>query len=118
MQYIDSWLNQGEYARNGKNRIRGRIASNDIGGTKLSDHWADSSTASDYWTGKEFESNKKHKFDAEYWVKLSPIYSTYTTLGADADFVYPSQKYDGINPVNFEISEIKQGFLNAANYPE
>ena len=118
MQYIDSWLNQGEYARNGKNRIRGRIASNDIKGTRLSDHWADSSTASDYWTGKEFESSKKHKFDAEYWVKLSPIYSTYTTLGADADFVYPSQKYDGINPVNFEISEIKQGFLNAADYPE
>lgn len=118
MEYIDSWLNQGNYARTGENHIRGRIAANDISGTKYSDTYLAPNGDVDYWVDGKPYGTKKHKFDGEYWVSLSPIYSTYTTLGADADYVYPSEKYDGIKPVDFEISEIKDGIMKSPNYPE
>ena len=117
IEYIDSWLNQGNYARGGKNLIYGRIASNDMTEKKLSDHWIE--TDSDpYWKDNKEFGEKTHEFDAQYWVDLTPIRSSYVTIGGDGDFTYPSRKYDGLNTVRFKISEIEQGFRRSPNYPE
>lgn len=117
LEYIDSWLNQGNYARGGKNLIYGRIASNDMTGKKLSDHWIE--TDNDlYWKNNKEFGEKTHEFDAQYWVDLTPIRSSYVTIGGDGDFTYPSRKYDGINTLRFKISEIEQGFRKSPNYPE
>lgn len=48
---------------------------------------------------------------------LTPIRSSYVTLSDDNE-AYPSQKYDGINPVKFEISSVEHGIRSSANYPE
>ena len=116
LEYIDSWLNQGNYARGGSNRMWGRIAANNPDNT--SDFWIedpkDSSTS--YYID-EATKEKRHIFDAEYWLTLTPTRSTYVTLGDDNE-AYPSRKYDGINPVRFEISSIETGVRRSSNYPE
>ena len=117
LEYIDSWLNQGNYARGGKNLIYGRIASNDMTKKKLSDHWIETDN-DPYWKDNKEFGEKTHEFDAQYWVDLTPIRSSYVTIGGDGDFTYPSRKYDGINTVRFKISEIEQGFRKSPNYPE
>jgi len=45
IEYIDSWLNQGNYQRGGFNRIRGRVAANNA--LKTSDKWIESRDG--YW---------------------------------------------------------------------
>lgn len=111
IEYIDSWLNEGNYQRGGANRIRGRVAANNP--SKTSDLWV-ASTAEPYFTEG---STKRHDFDAEYWVNLTPVRSSYVTLSDDNE-AYPSEKYDGINPVKFNIDAIENGVKNSANYPE
>lgn len=111
IEYIDSWLNEGNYQRGGANRIRGRVAANNP--SKTSDLWV-ASTAEPYFTEG---STKRHDFDAEYWVNLTPVRSSYVTLSDDNE-AYPSQKYDGINSVKFNIDAIENGVKNSANYPE
>ena len=37
IEYIDSWLNEGNYQRGGANRIRGRVAANNP--ARTSDKW-------------------------------------------------------------------------------
>ena len=111
IEYIDSWLNQGNYQRGGFNRIRGRVAANNA--LKTSDQWVAASEA-DYF---DQNGNKKYLFDAEYWLTLTPTHSSYVTLGDDNE-AYPSQKYDGIHPLKFEVSAIKSGVLTSQNYPE
>ena len=111
LEYIDSWLNQGNYQRGGANRIRGRVAANNA--TKTSDKWVETDAAPYY---KE-DGTKSHLFDAEYWITLTPSHSSYVTLGDDAE-AYPSRKYDGINPLKFEISAIEPGVRKSNNYPE
>ena len=111
IEYIDSWLNEGNYQRGGANRIRGRIAANNP--SKTSDQWV--ATAGDpYYLPN---GQKAHEFDAEYWINLTPVRSSYVTLSDDNE-AYPSQKYDGINPVKFNIDAIENGVKNSANYPE
>ena len=109
LEYIDSWLNQGNYKRGGSNNIRGRVAANNPANT--SDLWVHGSVP--YYNNTE----KSRKFDAEYWINLKPIRSSYVTVSDDAA-AYPSQKYDGVNPVKFEITAIKDGVMNSAGYPE
>ena len=111
IEYIDSWLNQGNYKRGGSNNIRGRVAANNP--EKTSDLWVNTDTTPYY----DANGNKKNLFDAEYWVNLKPIRSSYVTLSDDAE-AYPSQKYDGVNPVKFEITAIKNGVMNSPGYPE
>ena len=111
IEYIDSWLNQGNYQRGGYNRIRGRVAANNA--SKTSDIWVE--TAQDPYYDQE--GNKRHLFDAEYWLTLTPTHSSYVTLGDDNE-AYPSQKYDGIHPLKFEISAIESGVRTSAGYPE
>lgn len=116
LEYIDSWLNQGNYSRGGSNRIWGRIAANDD--KRTSDLWVASETdnAKSYWKDEAL-GIKRHPFDAEYWVNLTPTHSTYVTIGADNE-AYPSKKYDGVTPVHFEISSVKSGVQYRQNYPE
>lgn len=116
LEYIDSWLNQGNYARGGNNRIWGRVAANNP--TNTSDIWVEDPTdpETSYWLDAA-ETEKRHRFDAEYWLDLTPTHSTYVTLGDDNE-AYPSQKYDGINPVKFEINSIKTGVRQSPGYPE
>lgn len=117
LEYIDSWLNQGNYARGGGNRIYGRISANNMDGSTHSDIWVEPDDG-EYWVdGKEF-GEKTHEFDAQYWVDFTPIRSSYVTLGGDGNATYPSQKYDGINPVKFKITEVEHGIRTSRNYPE
>jgi hypothetical protein len=83
IEYIDSWLNQGNYQRGGYNRIRGRVAANNA--SKTSDIWVE--TAQDPYYDQE--GKKRHLFDAEYWLTLTPTHSSYVTLGDDNE-AYPS----------------------------
>lgn len=119
LEYIDSWLNVGNYARGGANNIRGRISANDMSGSTISDIWVEKPDvgASSYWIGDEFTSKKRHDFDAEYWLTLTPIRSAYVTAGGDGN-VYPSQKYDGITPVTYPIDELETGIRTSENYAE
>ena len=117
LEYIDSWLTQGNYARGGANRLWGRIsANNNVLPDVHSDKWVES-VDKPYWKdGIEF-GEKVHKFDAEYWLEPKPIRSSYFTAGDDAAN-YPSQKYDGINPLKFKLSAIENGIRTSSNYPE
>ena len=115
IEYIDSWLNQGNYARGGNNRIRGRISANSVEKKITSDQWVETGD-SPYWVDQEF-GEKTHDFDAEYWLTLKPIRSSYVTAGDDSAN-YPSQKYDGANPVKFKLSDIESGIRKSSNYPE
>ena len=111
LEYIDSWLNQGNYQRGGANRIRSRMAANNP--QKTSDIWVETDNAPYY----DADGKKINKFDAEYWVTLTPTHSSYVTLGDDSE-AYPSQKYDGINPLKFNISAVENGVRKSAGYPE
>lgn len=118
LEYIDSWLTQGNYARGGANRLWGRISANNTSGTDVhSDKWVEDSNAENsYWIDNEF-GTKRHEFDAEYWLELKPIRSSYVTAGDDSAN-YPSQKYDGINQLYFTLNELENGIRRSNNYPE
>jgi len=53
MDYIDSWLGQGNYARGGTNSIVGRISANDMSSNpSISDNWIGEYTddkITNYW---------------------------------------------------------------------
>lgn len=112
IEYIDSWLNQGNYQRGGFNRIRGRVAANNA--SKTSDKWVEPRDGS-YFLDDNV--TKRYQFDAEYWLTLTPTHSSYVTLGDDNE-AYPSQKYDGITPLRFVVSAIESGVRTSENYPE
>jgi hypothetical protein len=72
LNYIDSWLNQGNYERGGTNIVRGRVAANNP--ETQSDKWIDiggnnnnisALSESAYWLDDE-ETRKHHLFDGEY----------------------------------------------------
>lgn len=117
LDYVDSWLNLGNYARAGNNRIRGRISAN----YGLSDNINERINSDTYLASTDgyFDENgeKLHEFDAEYWLNLKPIRSSYVTAGDDSAN-YPSQKYDGVNPVRFELSDLAAGIKDSPNYAE
>ena len=81
--------------------------------TKTSDIWVETDNNPYY----NAEGKKINKFDAEHWVTLTPTHSSYVTLGDDSE-AYPSQKYDGINPLKFNISAVENGVRKSAGYPE
>ena len=109
LEYIDSWLNVGNYARGGYNRLWGRVQANN---SMISDYWLDS-TEDPYF---DEQGNKRHEFDAEFWMTLTPIHDSYITLSDDNE-AYPSQKFTG-NPVKFKINALENGFLRSQGYPE
>ena len=119
LDFIDSWLGVGDYARSGNNCIWGRVSANDA--TDTSDIWLEGNPSDEkYWVLDEngFETSvKTHPYDAQYWLDLTPIYSTYVTVSDDSA-AYPSQKYDGINPITFKASAIESGVRRSPNYKE
>ena len=117
IEYLDSWLNQGNYSRGGNNRIRGRISANSISKDTTSDKWVEKLPATPYWKNNIEFGEKTHDFDGEYWATLKPIQSTYVTA-ADDSGTYPSQKYDGVNPVKFKLNDIETGIRQSEDYPE
>lgn len=116
IEYIDSWLNQGDYQRAGNNRIQGRVAANNA--IHTSDIWVeDINNPNESYFSPPDSTTKRHLFDGEYWLTLTPTHSTYVTYGDDNE-AYPSQKYDGINPLRVNISAIESGVRTSRNYPE
>jgi hypothetical protein len=69
-----------------------------------------------YWTDAT-KTQKTHEFDAQYWLDLTPLYSTYVTVSDDAA-AYPPVKYDGITPAHIESNAIESGVRKSKNYRE
>lgn len=113
-EYIDSWLNQGNYQRGGANRIRGRVSANyqnkESGEWYTSDHWLESTDG--YWKDNKEFTTKVNDFDSQYWLTLQPVRNTYVTLGGDANTTYPSQKYSGV-PINYKVNEMEAAVRNS-----
>lgn len=117
LDYIDSWLNVGNYARAGNNRIRGRISAN----YGLSTNEDERINSDIYLESKDGyfnpDGSKKYEYDAEYWLNLKPIRSSYVTAGDDSAN-YPSKKYNGKQAVKFELTDLATGIKNSPNYAE
>ena len=125
--YIDSWLNQGNYERGGGNVVRGRIAANNP--ARQSDKWIEVKSGQavpagwtglieeDYWQDSA-KTQKTHLFDGEYWINMEPVRNSYVTVGTDtANF--PSLKYRNTDgPVKFEAPDLEQGVRTSPNYTE
>lgn len=114
IDYIDSWLGVGGYARSGSNCIWGRVSANDL--TDTSDKWIEGVNGEQYWKDA-LETEKSHEFDAQYWLDLTPLYSTYVTVSDDSA-AYPPVKYDGINKAKIYSSAIESGVRKSKNYRE
>ena len=125
LNYIDSWLTVGTYARNGGGSfIRSRISANNPKNT--SDKWIEGTTTqnteglitnSQYWKNDaEFE-KKNHMFDGEYWINMEPARNAYVTIGTDGEN-FPSKKYNGLEPVKYVAPDIKKGIMSSGNYKE
>ena len=122
--YIDSWLNQGNYERGGTNIIRGRVAANNP--ETQSDKWIDiggnnngvaALTESAYWLDAA-ETQKHNLFDGEYWINMEPVRNSYVTVGTDAAN-FPSLKYNNLEgPVRFITSDLENGVRKSGNYRE
>lgn len=110
IDYIDSWLNVGNYQRGGANNIWGRMAANNK--EKISDWWVEGPDKPYF----DAEGNKSNEFDAEYWVTVSPIRKTYVTI-QDDNGAYPSIKYNG-SPLKTYYTALERGVRNSLNYPE
>ena len=115
IEYTDSWLGQMNYSRGGGNRIRGRISANNMAGDITSDHWVETDSES-YWVDEEY-GTKRHEFDAEYWLKLTPVRSAYVTAGDDSENYQP-EKYDGTEPVKYKLTALESGIKTSQNYNE
>lgn len=110
--YTDSWLNVGNFARGGAERLWGRVQANN---SNISDFWVE--TASDpYWKEGSNNTIKSHEFDAEYWMTVTPIHNSYVTFGGDNEN-WPSKKFSG-TPLKFNIDAIEAGFRTSNNYKE
>lgn len=70
-----------------------------------------------YIEQSEKEGTKTHMFDGEYWISMTPVRNMYVTVGTDAAN-FPSEKYEGNQPVKFKTSNLRQGVQNSPNYKE
>jgi hypothetical protein len=125
LNYIDSWLTVGTYARNGGGSyIRSRISANNPKNT--SDKWIEGTntqnmegliTNSQYWKNDAEFKEKNHMFDGEYWINMEPARNAYVTIGTDGEN-FPSKKYNGLEPVKYVAPDIKKGIMSSGNYKE
>lgn len=125
LNYIDSWLNQGQYERGGNNIIRGRISANRP--SVQSDKWIEGNNVgtesaglipnTPYWQDSA-ETIKTHMFDGEYWVNMEPVRNSYVTMGTDAAN-FPSQKYTNLDgPVHFVATDLENAVRGSGGYSE
>lgn len=132
LDYIDSWLGVNNYSRDSSGslvncRINGNFTPETgfrNNGLEISDVWIENSSDmanTSYWMNTSSSGlpnyleygTKRHTFDGEYWVQLTPYQSTYVTIGLDNNAL-PSQKYDGLNPVRMTASTLKEKYLHSA----
>ena len=122
IEYIDSWLNVGNYSRGGYNRLWGRISARrpQEGGTFLnSDRWYEDPqnlAETSYYLDNTTEETKRYDFDSEYWATLTPIRNSYVTIQDDSA-VYPAQKFSGL-PLKVEFSALENGIRTGQDYNE
>ena len=111
--YLNSWLNVGNFARGGAERLWGRVQSNN---ENISDYWYETPDGlNPYWANAE-QTIKSHEFDSEYWMTVTPVHDSYVTFGGDNEN-WPSKKFSG-TPLKFNIDSIEQGFRKSWNYKE
>lgn len=120
IEYIDSWLNVGNYSRGGYNRLWGRIsARRPLEGNAFlnSDRWyEDPNNPNTSYYLDATETEKRYDFDSEYWATLTPIRNSYVTIQDDSA-VYPAQKFNGL-PLKVEFNALENGIRTAQNYNE
>ena len=122
LEYIDSWLNVGNYSRGGYNRLWGRISARrpQEGNTFLnSDRWYEDNNDlanTSYYLDNNTEAEKRYDFDSEYWATLTPVRNAYVTIQDDSA-VYPAKKFTGL-PLKVEFSALENGIRTAQDYNE
>ena len=122
IEYMDSWLNVGNYSRGGYNRLWGRISARrpqSDGSFLNSDRWYEDNndlTNTSYYLDNSTEAEKRYDFDAEYWATLTPIRNSYVTIQDDSA-VYPAQKFSGL-PLKVEFNALENGIRTAQDYNE
>lgn len=99
IDYIDSWMGVGQYARDSSSmyinaRISANFPSTGQAGMFISDIWTTEDGS--YWETGDVNTNgkKRHAFDGEYWVDLTPFQSSYVSIGTDNQAL-PTKKFDG-----------------------
>ena len=132
INFIDSWLSEGDYSRSAGSSIRGRIAANNP--AKNSDTWIEGNATngvavtpnSPYYVTDESGNvvldergypKKTNYLDADTYVALTPYQKSYVTLGDDNE-AFASQPYEG-EAVKFDFPEtLENGIRTSGNYPE
>lgn len=134
LNFIDSWLSQGNYSRSDGTEIHGRVGCNNP--SMNSDHWITGTTASSDITGLEQnvpyyvigsngqvemdarnQPKKTNYLDADVFVELTPYQDSYVTLGRDNES-FGSIEYEG-EAVRYNFpTTIQNGIFNSPNYLE
>lgn len=138
INFVDSWLTQGNYVEGTGTTIKFRTSANDPANT--SDIWVDNAsnknslgnvvpglqTNAGYYDTDESgkikydlfgDPIKLHDLDANFFVKLTPFQRSYVTLATD-NAPLPSLPYEG-SPVRFEFpANVKTGIQKSPEYAE
>ena len=133
INFLDSWLSEGDYSRSNGTNIRGRIAANNP--KKNSDKWIEGRESNGveeiimdtpYYVigpGGEIEKDqrgypkKTNYLDADTYVDMTPYQKSYVTLGDDNES-FASKPYTGV-AVKFDFPPtLANGIRNSGNYPE
>ena len=138
INFVDSWLTQGNYVEGTGTTIKFRTSANDPANT--SDIWVDNisnknsvgnpvpglTTNAGYYDLDENgkvqydlygDPIKKYALDADFFVKLTPFQRSYVTLATD-NAPLPSKPYTG-SPVRFEFpANVKTGIQKSPEYAE
>lgn len=126
MNFIDSWLNNGEYARGGS-AIFGRIGCNDSTGQWYSDRYVNresEATTTDpsvpgllYQPYYDANGNKANYLDGDVTVTLTPYQRSYVAIGGD-NGITASEQYNG-RALSLDLpSSVVEGRLNSGSYGE
>ena len=120
INFIDSWMSQGDYSRDNGTEIHGRIGANNP--EQNSDKWVSGPSANDAQgiPVEGIEVNvpyKQNYLDADAYVDLTPYQKSYVTIGID-NAALPSKEYED-EAVRYDFTEtVINGIKNSARYPE
>ena len=134
INFIDSWLSEGDYSRSTGTDIHGRISANYFD-SQNSDKWIEGSasngndkliTNTSYYV-KDEQGNieldergypkKTYYLDADTYVDLTPYQKSYVTLGDDNE-AFDSLPYEN-KPVKFDFpTTLANGMKTSGNYSE
>ena len=132
LNFVDSWLSEGNYSRSEGTNIRGRIGANKP--SVFSDKWINQANSD---AGSEFEVSpyyvtdekgntvldekgypkKTNYLDADFFVELTPYQKSWVTLGNDNES-YASKEYED-KAVRYELPASNiEGIKNSPNLTE